>query len=145
MSEAIEPFVADSRELTHRGALAMLSAAVEHATEIQVPQCIVIVDRSGEVLASLRMSGAKFLSLRSATAKARTAASMNAATGNLDMNVGLALGLATDGAVTPLPGGLPIRFDGLPVGGIGVGSGSGDQDKAVARAALEAVGADLDL
>lgn len=145
MSEQIEPLVTDSRELTHRGALIMLSAAVDHATKIEVPQCIVIVDRSGEVMASLRMSGAKFLSLRSATAKARTAASMNAVTGNLDMNVGLALGLATDGAVTPLPGGLPIRFDGVPVGGIGVGSGSGEQDKAVARAALEAVGADLDL
>lgn len=145
MSEQIEPLITDSRELTHRGALVMLSAAVEHATQIGVPQCIVIVDRSGEVMASLRMSGAKFLSLRSATAKARTAASMNAVTGNLDMNVGLALGLATDGAVTPLPGGLPIRFSGLPVGGIGVGSGSGEQDKAVARAALEAVSADLDL
>ncbi|WP_282606356.1 heme-binding protein [Pelagibius sp. Alg239-R121] len=145
MSENIEPFVADSRVLTHRGALTMLSAAVDHATKIEVPQCIVIVDRSGEVIASLRMSGAKFLSLRSATAKARTAASMNAATGNLDMNVGMALGLATDGAITPLPGGLPIRFEGEPIGGIGVGSGSGEQDRAVARAALEAAGADLDV
>ncbi len=145
MSENIEAFVVSSRRLTHRGALQMLSAAVDHATQLQVPQCIAIVDRSGEVVASLRMDGAKFLSLRSATAKARTAASTNAETGKLDMTIGLALGLATDGGMTPLPGGLPIRFEGEPIGGIGVGSGSGDQDRAVAKAGLEAVGADLDL
>ncbi len=144
MSENIQAFVVSSRRLTHRGALHMLSAAVDHATQLQVPQCIAIVDRSGEVVASLRMDGAKFLSLRSATAKARTAASTNAETGKLDMTVGLALGLATDGGMTPLAGGLPIRFEGEPIGGIGIGSGSGDQDRAVAKAALEAIGADLD-
>ncbi len=49
---------------------------------------------------------------------------------------------ATQGAVTGLPGGLPIRFGGRLVGGIGVGSGTGAEDEQVARAALAAVGAD---
>ena len=40
------------------------------------PQCIVIVDASGEVLAEIRMTGAKFLSRKSALAKALTAASI---------------------------------------------------------------------
>lgn len=145
MSKATEHFVVSSPRLTHLGALTMLNAAVDHAAELQVPQCIVIVDRSGEVIASLRMDGAKFLSLRSASAKARTAASAGMATGNMEVNVGLALALATDGCATPLPGGLPIRVQGEVIGGIGVGSGSGDQDRAVALAALKAIGADLDI
>ena len=49
---------------------------------------------------------------------------------------------ATGGAVTALPGGLPIIFDGELIGGIGIGSGSGEQDIAVANAALESIGAD---
>ena len=50
-----------------------------------------------------------------------------------------AIAAATDGAVTGLPGGLPIKKDGYVLGGIGVGSGTGDEDIAVARAALAAI------
>jgi uncharacterized protein GlcG (DUF336 family) len=39
---------------------------------------------------------------------------------------------------------VPIRVGGVLLGGIGVGSGSGEQDEQVARAALKAIGADLD-
>jgi len=53
-----------------------------------------------------------------------------------------AIAAATDGAVTGLRGGLPIRVGGVLLGGIGVGSGSGEQDETVARAALSAIGAD---
>ncbi|WEX91499.1 heme-binding protein (plasmid) [Sinorhizobium garamanticum] len=41
--------------------------------ELRQPQCIVIVDASGVTLGQLRMRGARFLSLASAEAKARTA------------------------------------------------------------------------
>ncbi|MEM6357813.1 MAG: heme-binding protein, partial [Pseudomonadota bacterium] len=53
-----------------------------------------------------------------------------------------AIAAATNGGVTGLPGGLPIRIGGVLVGGIGVGSGGPDQDLEVARAALAAVGAE---
>ncbi|MEM1130958.1 MAG: heme-binding protein [Pseudomonadota bacterium] len=136
-------FVAETRLLTHRGAMAMLIAAVDKAEEIGQPQCIVIVDTSGEVLAELRMTGAKFLSRKSALAKALTAASIGAESTVIPNAVRPLIGLASGGAVTGLPGGLPIRIDGDLVGGIGVGSGAGEQDIAVARAALVAVGAAL--
>lgn len=55
---------------------------------------------------------------------------------------GVAAGIASQGGVTHLPGGLPIRFDGRLAGAIGVGSGTGEQDFDVARAALRAIGAD---
>ncbi len=129
-------FTEPSLTLTHRAALAMLDAAVTKAEDIGQPQCVVIVDASGETLAQLRMLGAKYLSLKSARTKARTAASIGAPSNAIPEEVGLAIAAATDGSVTRLPGGLPIVIEGHLVGGIGVGSGAPDQDIAVAEAAL---------
>lgn len=128
--------------LTHKGVMAALQAAIAKAEEMGVPQDIVIVDASGETLAKFRMDGAKFTSMHTATSKAVTAASINAPTGAMTPEIGMTLGIATQGRVTYLKGGLPIRFGGLLAGAIGVGSGTGDQDVEVGRAALAAIGAD---
>ncbi|MEM8786707.1 MAG: heme-binding protein [Pseudomonadota bacterium] len=125
--------------LTHEAALAMLAAAVAKAEEMGQPQCIAIVDASGVTVAQLRMTGAKYLSLKSARAKARTAASIGAPSGDIPAAVGPAIAAATGGAGTALAGGLPIFVERALVGGIGIGSGSPDQDVAVARAALAAL------
>ena len=131
--------VAPTHRLTHRAALMMLDAAVAEADKLGQTQCIVIVDASGETLAQLRMDGAKFLSLKSARAKARTAASIGQPSGNIPDDVGVLIAAATDGDVTSLPGGFPLHVGGELVGGIGVGSGSPDQDIAVAKAAVSAL------
>ena len=128
--------------LTHRAALLMLEAAVAKAEEIGQPQCVVIVDASGETLAQLRMTGAKYLSLKSASSKARTAASIGAPSGDIPESVGLSIAAATDGDMTRLTGGFPIVTEGVLVGGIGVGSGSPEQDGEVAAAALAALASD---
>jgi glc operon protein GlcG len=135
-------FTTNTVKLTHMGAMALLDAAVEKASLMGVPQCIIVVDASGEVLASVRMDGAKFLSLRTAHAKARTAASSNNATGALGNEAAMAASISSKGGMTLLKGGLPIRFNGKLAGGIGVGSGTGDEDVEVARAALTAIKAD---
>ena len=116
-------------------------ASIALADEIDVQRCIVVVDVGGEVVASLRMDGARFLSKRTAFAKARTAASTGIPTGGMPLDVGTAASVAAHGAVTPLPGGFPIRFGGRLAGAVGVGSGTGEQDIAVAAAGLAAVGA----
>lgn len=131
-----------THKLTHQGAMAMLSAAASCAEEIGQPQCIVIVDASGELVAELRMTGAKFLSRKSALAKALTAASSGVPGTAIPEDFRLPIGLASGGSVSGLPGGLPIKVDGDLIGGIGIGSGTGDQDIAVARAAVSAIGAD---
>ncbi|WP_299145404.1 heme-binding protein [uncultured Tateyamaria sp.] len=136
-------FTENTMTLTHAATLAMLSAAVKRAEDMGQPQCIVIVDASGMTLGQIRMTGAKFLSLDSARAKARTAASIRAASDAIPEAVGLAIAAATDGQVTRLGGGLPIMVNGTCVGGIGVGSGSPDQDKDVAQAAISALEAQL--
>lgn len=131
--------------LTHAGVMHMLTAAVARAEEMGQPQCIVIVDASGVTLGQIRMTGAKFLSLKSAATKACTAASIRASSDAIPEAVGPAIAAATDNAVTRLGGGLPIMLNGTCVGGIGVGSGTADQDKDVARAALAAIGARTDI
>ncbi|MGB8814211.1 MAG: heme-binding protein [Paracoccaceae bacterium] len=135
-------YTLSTQVLTDKAILAMLAAAQAKAAQMGQPQCIVIVDASGVVLGTLRMVGAKYLSLRSASAKAQTAASINAASGAVAEAMRAPLAAASQGAVTGLPGGLPIRFGGVLVGGIGIGSGSGAQDVEVAQAALAAIGAD---
>lgn len=134
-------FTTKTQILTHDGAMVMLRAAIAKAEDIGQPQCIVIVDASGALIAEVKMTGAKFLSRKSALAKALTAASIGAPSTNIPDAVRPAIGAATDGCVTGLPGGLPIKIDGELLGGIGIGSGSGDQDIAVANAALSAIGA----
>ena len=132
----------ESMVLTHSGVMVMLNAAVKKAEQLNVPQCIVIVDSSGQVLGEIRMTGAKFLSRKSARSKALTAASIRAPSSQIPEPVRLTIGLATQGDVTGLSGGLPIFKNGHLLGGIGVGSGSADQDIEVANAALLAIGAD---
>lgn len=123
-------------KLTHTGALQLLAAGIAKATAMGQPQCIAVVDDGCNLLAFVRMDGAKVLSEKSSVHKAMTAASSRAPTGEAHAEVEIKLALATQGEVTNLKGGLPIIVDGHVIGGIGVGSGTGDQDRVVADAAL---------
>lgn len=131
-------FLDPGANLNDQALQAMLSAAVEKARAIDVPECIVIVDPSCVDLLSFRMTGAKVMSLHSARAKAITAASNQAPSGGIPPALAPAVAAATHGQVTNLYGGLPILIDGHHLGGIGIGSGSPDQDLI---AALASVGA----
>lgn len=119
-------FTETRKSLTHIGVMAMMEAAIAEADSQGQPQCIVIVDVAGQLLGEIRMTGAKFLSAKSARSKALTAASLGVPTITLPEPVRPFIAAATGGDVTGLPGGLPITFDGEIVGGIGIGSGSGD-------------------
>jgi uncharacterized protein GlcG (DUF336 family) len=123
-------------KLTHRGALLVLDAAIEAAETMGVPQCIAVVDEGCNLLAFLRMDGARVLSIESATRKAMTAATTGQPTGGISPDKALLLAEATSGRMTNLLGGLPLIADGHIVGGIGVGSGSGEQDLEIAKSAV---------
>lgn len=135
-------FTEETRVLNDAAILTMLDAGCAKAQEMGQPQCLVIVDASGVDLGVMRMYGARVLSLRSARAKAQTASSTGAPSASLPEGIRMAVAQATDGAMTGLAGGLPIRMAGVLVGGVGVGSGSGVQDIVVAEAMLAAIGAD---
>lgn len=134
--------MSDTREhlaLTHEGARKVLDAAVGKAADIEAPQCIAVTDDGGHLLAFVRMDGAKVLSIDSAIAKARTAASSRRPTGDLPEELERRLAFATKGTLTNLLGGLPIVVGGHVIGAIGVGSGTGEQDVEVARAGVSAL------
>lgn len=125
--------------LTHEAALRVLQAAIEQAKAIETPMCIAVVDTAGQLLAFVRMDGAKFLSILTAQRKAMTAANRRTATGGIEPAHAVELALVSGGNVTNLKGGLPIELDGHVVGAVGVSSGSGEQDLDVARAGVAAV------
>jgi uncharacterized protein GlcG (DUF336 family) len=127
-----------SLKLTFDGAQKLLNAAVAKARDMNVPQCIAVVDTGGHLLALARMDGAFALSVDTALMKAKTAASYGIPTGNIAAGIDIKLAIATQGKRINLPGGLPVIVDGHVIGGIGVGSGTGEQDREVANAALGA-------
>jgi len=130
-----------SMKLSYAAAARILAAAVAHAESMKVPQCIAVMDDGGHLMAYGRTDGAAALAGGPALRKAQVAAERRHPSGALPKEYELGVGLATDGHYTNLTGGLPIVLEGHHVGGIGVSSGSGDEDLAVARAGLAAVGA----
>ena len=131
-----------SLKLTHEGALKALAGAVAKAEELGVAQNITIVDDGGNLLAFVRMDGAKLLSRETSMSKAITAASHRQPTSRLNPADEIKLAIAGGGRLTNLEGGLPIVIAGQCVGAVGVGSGTGAQDVEVARAALAAIDAE---
>lgn len=127
--------------LTHQGALAVLNAAVTRAADTQAPQCIAVVDTGANLLAFVRMDGAKLVSVDSAMAKAITAATSGKATGQGSVEQEIKMAVVTHGRVTNIRGGVPLLVDGKVVGGIGVGSGTLDQDVDCAEAGAAALNA----
>lgn len=132
-----------ARKMTHATALQLLEAAIAKANDIGIPVAISVVDDGARMLAFVRMDGARVLAQESCTAKAMTAANHRMPTEEIDYDVGMGLAVSTQGKVTPLKGGLPVFIDGFCVGGIGCGSGTGDEDREIALAAIEAVGATI--
>ena len=133
------PLTRAATKLTHEGALLVLNAAIGKAAAIGVPQCITVVDEGGNLLAAVRMDGARVLSLDSSRHKAMTAATSGQPSASVVADKALHLAAATGGKMTGLPGGLPIIVGGQVVGGIGVGSGTGEQDLEVAQAGVSAL------
>jgi uncharacterized protein GlcG (DUF336 family) len=131
--------IESTHRLTLAGAQRMLEGARRKAEEMKVPQCIIIVDAGGHMLAMCRMDGAFVFSIDTAFRKAQTAALYREPTGNIADGIDLRLAIATDGKRINLPGGLPIIVDGHCVGGIGVGSGTGAEDREVGNAGLAAL------
>jgi glc operon protein GlcG len=132
-------------KLTLEGARAVLAAGERRAIEIQVPMNIAVVDDGGHLLAFVRMDGAKPASVAVSLVKAQAAAMRRASTGPAmagdQVNLALALGLASAASEhqTPIRGGVPLVVDGEVVGAIGVSAGTEDQDLDVARAGATAI------
>ncbi|MBI3896306.1 MAG: heme-binding protein [Acidobacteria bacterium] len=129
-------------KLTYEGARAILEATASKAREMGLSLSVAIVDDGGHLLAFARRDDAKPSTVKVAITKATSAALRRAATGPLpneqDVSLLLSLGmpLASGGNLTCVRGGLPIQWEGIVIGGIGISGGTEAQDEEIARAGL---------
>jgi glc operon protein GlcG len=142
-------YVADAKRLTTAGAKKMMAAAIAGAEKAGIAVSVAIVDAGGNIMLLERMEGGRFHTVHSATTKAVCAASnrrpttsQGAVGQSLDVAhaIGLALAAGTE-RWTAMEGGCPILFGGECVGGIGIAGGSWEHDQALAREAVESIGA----
>lgn len=142
------PF-AQTHRLTAKGARQMMAAAIARAEEFGIAVTVAIADAGGHLVLLERMDGGRFHTVHSSTTKAVCAASnkrptttRGAQAQRLDAAHALGLALAAGPERwTAMEGGFPILHAGDCLGGIGVSGGDWEQDAAIARAAVEAVGA----
>lgn len=125
-----------TEEAANTAARAALAAAEEAGQHVSVA----VVDRNGNVIVTLRGDGAGPHTFESAQRKAYTAASFNAATSVLVDRLQQQPTLADIPGTLFLAGGLPIRYQGSPIAGIGVaGAPSGLTDEMFAQAGIDAI------
>lgn len=130
--------------LSARTALQLVERCCDHAARNDWPVACVVCDPDGVVLASLRMDGAGPHILGFATDKAFTAALMRQSTRDyfedMRQNDDSRMGLANRDRLIVWGGGLPVRHDGVVVGGIGVSGVRDFEDIECAEVALTAAG-----
>jgi len=127
--------------LSAEQAQAMLRAAYETAKQRNDHVAIVVVDDHGDVIASLRMDGAKAFVYDLARRKAVTSADWGSPSKSFQdaLDKGRTGLLAMD-RVIPLAGGLPVKLGDETIGAIATSGGSGaDGDTVISQAGLDAL------
>lgn len=138
----------EQRAISAEAANAAVVAAVARAGELGLRINVAVTDPAGVLAAFLRMPGAFLHSVDIAIDKAYTAAGFGFPTSQweamLTGNDALRWGMPQRPRIVVFGGGLPIREDGVLIGGIGVSGGSAEEDEICARAGLTALGLDTD-
>ena len=117
----------------------MVAACKQAAAERGVEGTIAIVDEGGQLLYLERPDSQGPGTVEMATGKARTAAIRKRPSAALEARVKDRPGFLTSPNTIAVRGGVPLFYDGVCVGGIGV-SGIGEQDEPVAQADADILG-----
>ena len=128
--------------ITAATALDAIRAAFTEAQKVGINISVVIVDSSLNLIAFSRGDGATPHSAETSRRKANTAASTGKVTGWMGQDLSVTLPMASGNLLTNVPGGVPLRFDGILGGGLGIAGGTVEQDNAIAQATLIAIDAD---
>ena len=131
-----------SATLDARAAQAIIGGCVAHATAHKNQQAIVVVDKGGRVVASLRMDRASFGKMDFAEAKAVAAAAWGFDTAGQADGAKDFPGFARAPFVQTVPGGVPVlSADGMTqIGAVGVSGAAPADDAACAEAGVGAAG-----
>jgi len=129
-------------EITRTAALEVVEAAIAEAEKRGEVIAIAICDLGGHLIAFARMDEAKPAVVKIATDKAYSSAIYRATTGKLQ-EISLpgepAYGLAAVDRTITFQGGIPVKFDGAIVGGVGVSGAAAHVDEEIALVAVEKV------
>lgn len=112
----------------------LLGLCAERAGEIGVAMSFSVVDTAGHPVAVHRMDGAGWATLGLAQGKATAAAAMRMPSADLGTRwkdfpaLTTAATVLNNGHFVPLPGGFPLKVEGVVVGAIGASGGTGAQD-----------------
>ena len=119
----------------------MLDAICKKADELGVRINAAIVDEGANLKAFIRMDEAALLSGTIAQNKAYTAAAFGKATDEwypmIKDEPALLTGIVHTERLVVFGGGIPLIYNGVVVGGIGVSGGSAEEDIQCAKAGLE--------
>jgi len=134
--------VTDKRALTIEGARKVIAGAVAEARQKNAPGGVIaVVDDGGNLMALERLDGTFAAGANIAIGKARTSALFKKPTKVFEdiVNKGRTTMVALND-FTPLQGGVPITWEGMVVGAVGVsGAASAQQDEELAIAGAKAL------
>ncbi|WP_278235816.1 heme-binding protein [Isoptericola sp. AK164] len=128
--------------ITYATAARAVEIALEVAERSGVRAVVTVVDPAMTPVAFARADGATPHSLETSRRKAATAASTGRPTAQMSPELAVALEHGSGGLLTRIKGGVPLVFEGLHVGGLGVAGGHPDQDAEIAAEVLARLGAD---
>ncbi|GAB3595870.1 GlcG/HbpS family heme-binding protein [Microbacterium tumbae] len=119
-----------------------VALGIDHAADAGVKAVVTVMDPGLVLVAVGRADGAPPHSVETSRRKASTAASTRKPSAAIPPENVTLLEHGTGGILTGIKGGVPLFFDGVFVGGLGVAGGTPDQDAVIAAATLAALGAD---
>lgn len=146
-AESAEP-VPSAKIMTLALAEQFLEAAKAHAQTAGWQISFAVVDAAGNLVAMIRMDGARWMTAQVAQAKAFTAATFRRPSAAVEefaeQRPDLFKSLVTliDRPLLLAGGGLPLIINGELLGGVGASGGTEDQDIDCAEAGLNAIGAE---
>jgi uncharacterized protein GlcG (DUF336 family) len=127
--------------LTRSLAFDMLNAICDKADELGIKINAAIVDEGANLKAFIRMDEAALLSSEIAQNKAYTSAAFGKATDEwypmIKDEPALLTGIVHTNKLVVFGGGIPLFYNGVIVGGIGVSGGSSEEDVLCAKAGLK--------
>ncbi|HEY9471422.1 MAG TPA: heme-binding protein [Propionibacteriaceae bacterium] len=130
--------------ITYATAARIVAMALEISAVAGVRGVVTVVDPAMQLVAFGRADGATPHSVETSRRKADTAASTRRPSMAMRADLTIALEHGSGGRLTSIAGGVPLAFDGIHIGGLGVAGGSPEQDAEIAAATLVAIEADTD-
>lgn len=128
--------------VTYETAARAVALTLEEGDKLGLKLCATVVDPTLGLVAYGRADGMTPHSVETSKRKAQTAASTRKPSAAILPELATKLEVGSGGILTSIAGGVPLSFDGVHVGGLGVAGGKPAEDAQVALAVIARLGAD---